>query len=964
LSRLQRLLSIRPGEGRLAFRLLALMLVGMAGAMIGANGVESLFFTRFGPEFLPFLYLLLGPLTFGVMVAMGPLMSGQAVRFLVRLPLLQAGLLVLARTSLWLGASWLYPVLWLVMMVLWTSQVMASWALAGAVSDTRQAKRLFPLYGAGLIAGGAVGGLATGPLADVVHAENLLWVWGAALIGIHLLARSLPGANAPRRRRAARPNVLRQMAGGFRDVWGWPLLRWMSVSLMLFALLYFSLALLFAEAATARFPRADDLAGFLGVFQGAVSGAALLVSLLAANRLFARFGLPTAVLALTVIYAVGFVVIAGWPSFGALLAFRFVQMVWVNGVWATGWQALFNVVPAERRARTRTFMDGGPLQVGIVLAGALLLLADRVLAPGQLAVVGAVGGVLAMAAMWRARRAYGGALVEALRTGNPDVFRADEEPFGGFRTDAEAHAALVSGTRDNDPAVRRISTEILADVATPESAEALAAVLDDPDPEVRAAAVRGLARVGTPAGPDRLAGLLDDPDPAVRGEAAGALLEHGHDRARETLHRMAADPRPEWRGAAASALGRAGDQEAQAGLRDPHPSVRRAAAEALGKVETGGAETALASALEDDDPGVQGAAARALARLGPSGEEALLRALERPNAEPHALLALMHASGPPPPGLQGYARSQAEAARRYHRLWAAVAGPDDERGELLAHALRHRALAHGLNALRAAARLDDTGAMAVAVENLASPDPEQRANALETLESVGDPEFVRPVLPLWDPSADRTADRGAALVELLEDPDPWLRACTAIAVEGTTARLRDLADSDPDPLVRQAATLAMGGDGVKTLSTVPLLERVLFLRKVPMFADLSPADLKHIAEVASEHAYPDGEVVAEQGDPGDEMHIVVAGEIRVMVAADGRPGREVARRTAGEYVGEMAILNAAPRMASLVAAGSVRTLSLDRRAFERILRERPDVSLGVMRVLSDRLRDAHAADVS
>jgi CRP/FNR family cyclic AMP-dependent transcriptional regulator len=91
---------------------------------------------------------------------------------------------------------------------------------------------------------------------------------------------------------------------------------------------------------------------------------------------------------------------------------------------------------------------------------------------------------------------------------------------------------------------------------------------------------------------------------------------------------------------------------------------------------------------------------------------------------------------------------------------------------------------------------------------------------------------------------------------------------------------------------------------------------------------------------------------------------VVAGEIRVMVAADGRPGREVARRTAGEYVGEMAILNAAPRMASLVAAGSVRTLSLDRRAFERILRERPDVSLGAMRVLSDRLRDAHAADVS
>jgi HEAT repeat protein len=966
--RLQALLSIHPGEGRLAFRLLALMLIGMAGAMIGANGVESLFFTRFGPEFLPYLYLVLGPLTFAVMVAMGPLMSGQAVRFLVRLPLLQAGLLVLARASLWMGASWLYPVLWLVMMVLWTSQVMASWALAGAVSDTRQAKRLFPLYGAGLIAGGALGGLATGPLASLVHAENLLWVWAAALIGIHVLARSLPGADTPRRRRTARPNILRQMAGGFRDVWEWPLLRWMSVSLMLFALLYFSLALLFAEAATARFPRADDLAGFLGVFQGAVSGAALLISLLLANRLFARFGLPTAVLALTVIYTVGFALIAVWPGFAALLTFRFVQMVWVNGVWATGWQALFNVVPAERRARTRTFMDGGPLQAGIVLAGALLLLADRILAPGQLAVVGAVGGVVAMAAMWRARRAYGGALVEAIRTGNPDVFRAEEEPFGGFRTDAEAHAAVVAGTRDDDPAVRRISTEILADVADAESVEALAGVLPDPDPEVRAAAVRGLARSGSRVPQVRLAPLLDDPDPDVRARAAGALLADGDQRARQTLRRMAVDPRPEWRAAAVTALGRAGDPEALAALGDPEPSVRRAAAEAGASMEPDRALGPLVEAMDDDHPTVRVSAARALAALGPPAHAALVGALARPDAEPHALEALATAEETPPPGLREYAIRQAEAAHRYHGLWAAVVDDAAEPAALLAHALRHRALGHGLNAIRAMGRFGNRDALRAAAENLASPEAEQRANALETLESMGDPDVVRPLLPLWDPSGGRTADRHAALSELLGDTDPWIRACAALAWSSADgdppARLRDLADGDPDPLVRQAATLALEGAPVKTLSTLPLLERVVFLRKVPMFADLSPADLKHIAEVAAEHAYPDGEILAEQGEPGDEMHIVVAGEIRVVVASDGRPGREVARRASGEYVGEMALLNAAPRMASLVASGAVRTLSLDRRAFERILRERPDVSLGVMRVLSDRLRAAHAGDIS
>ena len=144
---------------------------------------------------------------------------------------------------------------------------------------------------------------------------------------------------------------------------------------------------------------------------------------------------------------------------------------------------------------------------------------------------------------------------------------------------------------------------------------------------------------------------------------------------------------------------------------------------------------------------------------------------------------------------------------------------------------------------------------------------------------------------------------------------------------------------------------------METLTTLSLLERVVFLRKVPIFEQLSPADLKHIAEVASEHAFPDGEVIAEQGEAGDELHIVVSGAIRVVAGRDGA-SHEVARRLPGECVGEMAIVSEESRMASLVCSGPVRTLSLDGRRFQRILRERPDASLRVMRVLCDRLREA------
>ncbi len=61
-------------------------------------------------------------------------------------------------------------------------------------------------------------------------------------------------------------------------------------------------------------------------------------------------------------------------------------------------------------------------------------------------------------------------------------------------------------------------------------------------------------------------------------------------------------------------------------------------------------------------------------------------------------------------------------------------------------------------------------------------------------------------------------------------------------------------------------------------------------------------------------------------------------------------------------MGEMAIISEQPRMASLIAAGSVRTLSIDRKRFERIILERPQASLAVMRKLCERLRESSAGE--
>ena len=145
---------------------------------------------------------------------------------------------------------------------------------------------------------------------------------------------------------------------------------------------------------------------------------------------------------------------------------------------------------------------------------------------------------------------------------------------------------------------------------------------------------------------------------------------------------------------------------------------------------------------------------------------------------------------------------------------------------------------------------------------------------------------------------------------------------------------------------------------METVSTLSLMDRVMALQKVPLFRTLSPEDLKHVAESLTENVYVDGTVIARQDDPGDAMHVVVSGDVRVL-RGDEQPV-EVARRGPGYIVGEMSILAEQPRMADLVADGDVRTLSIGRQRFQRILRERPDAALAVMRELCFRLVEAHA----
>lgn len=958
-----RVLGLRPDERRTVGLSASAAALSSAGSTIAASSIDALLFASGGVDDLPVLYLLLGVTMFLATLAVSAVLGrlGRGRVFLV-IPISIALVAGASRAVLATGADWIYPALWLLRGASEFLLGLAVWGLAGLVTDTRQAKRFFPLIGGAAVAGQVLGGLATRPLAGWLGTDNLILVWLVTLALVVLIGRRLvsrSGADDPRPRRprtSAIADMAAQIREGFRYAIRSPLLRWMSVGSILFSLLFFSLYLPFSRASVDRFPQAEDLAGFFGLFFALSTAVTLLLSLLVMNRLLARVGVPTVMMVLPLLYLLAFGVLTIASTFAILIAFRFAQVVWLQGGASSSWEAVINTVPGDRRDRMRAFLYGGPTQVGTVLAGLVAMVGERALSPRVLYALGLVAAVAAVYAMARVRRAYASELVVALREGRPQVFGGTPgagEPFGLARADRAAAAVAVGAMIDPDVGTRRVAAEILGDLDAPEAIPALIHGVRDEDPEVRATALRSLARSEAFAASDEIPELLTDPVPEVRLAALEALgaLRADHARARALL--TDADGLVRAR-AAGILLADGEDPEAEAALarltRSPHADARVAAFHELAASRSDVAVSLARNALSDPAPSVRTEAARTMTIVDPGGGiDALLATIAQGGDVLEAAQEAMSAS--PDRGRAPVQRLAAAAAARAlesRRLADSIPSGGDERLELLRDSLLDAARSDAVTAIRAVALLRETGAIAIALENLSGTDAAQRANALEVIDTIGERDLVRPLLALWEPERSHTID-DEWRERALHHPDDWIRSTAEWALDATST------DAGTRAGKRE------GDEMTETLATLPVMDRVLFLRRVPLFADLPPQDLLPIAAIASEHSFADADTIAEQDEPGDEMHIIVSGYVMVILRQPDGHQQVLAVRSAGDVIGEMAVITSSPRMASLAARGPVRLLSIARRQFEAMLRERPETSLALLRVICQRLADRDAA---
>ena len=137
-----------------------------------------------------------------------------------------------------------------------------------------------------------------------------------------------------------------------------------------------------------------------------------------------------------------------------------------------------------------------------------------------------------------------------------------------------------------------------------------------------------------------------------------------------------------------------------------------------------------------------------------------------------------------------------------------------------------------------------------------------------------------------------------------------------------------------------------------------MLTNLDLIRRVPLFAMLTPAQAESLADAVGKRRFKRGELIVEQGKKCDALYIILAGRARVVVT--DRRAREVILATLqpGDYIGEMSLIDQAPHSASVEAEIQTDALVLGGHDFARCLLENHSTVAAVMRGLVGRLRSA------
>lgn len=128
-------------------------------------------------------------------------------------------------------------------------------------------------------------------------------------------------------------------------------------------------------------------------------------------------------------------------------------------------------------------------------------------------------------------------------------------------------------------------------------------------------------------------------------------------------------------------------------------------------------------------------------------------------------------------------------------------------------------------------------------------------------------------------------------------------------------------------------------------------DKARMLARVPLFSRLRGSALEHLATLADVVDVAAGKVLTREGQSGGEFFVVLDGSVEIV-----RGGKRVATLGAGDFLGEIALVDEGPRTATATATVPSRLLVLAHREFDTLIDDYPEVRLCVLQALAERVR--------
>lgn len=126
--------------------------------------------------------------------------------------------------------------------------------------------------------------------------------------------------------------------------------------------------------------------------------------------------------------------------------------------------------------------------------------------------------------------------------------------------------------------------------------------------------------------------------------------------------------------------------------------------------------------------------------------------------------------------------------------------------------------------------------------------------------------------------------------------------------------------------------------------------KIELIKRVPLFAQCTKAELARVAAIADEIHVPEGKALTKEGEPGIEFFVLVDGTVAVH-----QEKRKINELSAGDFFGEVSVLAGTPRTATVTTTAPSRLLVITDRDLTRLLRDSIRLQAKVMRALALRL---------